>query len=571
MTLTRHMLKKDARYLRWLLIIWIAVTIVDTLSHVMVPALTARSERFANAAPFWSLLLWLAYTMALVAFVSHQIHAETLVGSDAFWLTRPVPRRALFQTKLLGLLLFVALPSLVAEGLLMAAFRVPPGTILRSLMEQALSTLALLFVLAFASTLTTNLLRLLVLIIGTIIVGFAGALVAIIFWEPAMDPSMMRPNVPQDPTVGLVGSIVLAIGVLFAIWRHYAHRRRAVAVALFLAAFAMSTAAEALWPGVSLFGGEPTLSDAWARDPSISKLRLRADAGLPGHMFINTAAYHFGARHDAERSMKQIAAPIVLDGLPAQYTISPFTMDARLQFEDGRVIRSTRSFPQQVTVSTSTGALVRRPHTPADYVRDETWPVLMMAPADELSHVGMRAGHYTGTFECLVTKHDTLAVLPLTAGAIVTDGSRSIAIADASYRPNACAVTIRTTTVNVLADQLTTPMLIANFRRRADGMALRDTIAFVTDGYGSGGGSYAANVGSMHATFMLPMPRPARPMDVAYRVNRIFYPVIADPMQAGSGPPCDAIELVVERTTYAGRLTRTLEIPEFQITDSEAR
>jgi hypothetical protein len=563
MTLTRHMLKKDFRYLRWMLIAWIALTIVDTLSRVMMPALTVGSERFGNAAPFWSLLLWLAYTMALFAFVSHQIQAEPLVGSTAFWLTRPVPRRALFQSKLLGLLLFIALPGLIAEGLLMAAFHVPAGSIVRSLMEQALSMLGLLLILAFASTVTSNLVRLLLLIIGTIIVLFVAALVASIVWQPTMDPNMMRPNVPQDPTAGLVGSVVLAIGVAFAIWRHYARRRRAVAIGLFLIAGAVSIAAEALWPGVSLFGGEPTLSGAWARDASISRLHLRADAGLPGRWVNETNAYNIGAGHTGERVMRQIAAPLVLDGLPAEYTISPFTMDARLQFEDGRVIRGNRSFPRNVTVSARTGAMLPVPYRGADAVRNEEWPVLMTAPADELSRAGTRAGHYAGTFECLVTKHDRLGVLPLTPGATVTDGPRSLAIANAIFRPNACAVTIRTTTVDTLADQLITPVLVTSFRQRGDGLPLRDQMAYTDGAYVGGIGSDGGGIGSMHAMFLLPMLRPARPMEIAYQIKRIFYPTSAAPI--GSGPPCDQIELVVERTTYAGRLTRTVEIPDFRV------
>jgi energy-coupling factor transporter ATP-binding protein EcfA2 len=57
-------------------------------------------------------------------------------------------------------------------------------------------------------------------------------------------------------------------------------------------------------------------------------------------------------------------------------------------------------------------------------------------------------------------------------------------------------------------------------------------------------------------------------LDLGYRVAEVIYPMLDE--QHAPGPPCDQIDLVIERTTYAGSLTRTLDLHDFRLNAAAA-
>ncbi len=114
MNLTWHIVKKDLRALRWPLVIW-TLLIVAKLS-LGVALLTADgtegSEWFIRVDMFSKLMAGLeGVSFVLVAAL---IHEDLLVGTTAFWLTRPISGARLLRAKLLGIaLVFWVLPVLV--------------------------------------------------------------------------------------------------------------------------------------------------------------------------------------------------------------------------------------------------------------------------------------------------------------------------------------------------------------------------------------------------------------------------------------------------------------------------
>ena len=53
------------------------------------------------------------------------VQADPLVGTDAFWMTRPIPWRALLAAKVIPLWVFIAAVPVVAEAAAMVAYHVP--------------------------------------------------------------------------------------------------------------------------------------------------------------------------------------------------------------------------------------------------------------------------------------------------------------------------------------------------------------------------------------------------------------------------------------------------------------
>jgi len=161
-------------------------------------------------------------------------------------------------------------------------------------------------------------------------------------------------------------------------------------------------------------------------------------------------------------------------------------------------------------------------------------------------------------------------VLPLTNGASFVDGARSVTVAGTAYRANRCVVSLESSAADTFASQLSQPRLVPHFRLR-DGVLLADRPDFQSSqsfgrapvsmhaGGGGGIGSIYFGVGPVY----LPQP-----LQITYFTLEPTFAVAIDLSRpVPPGPPCDHIELVLERTTYAGRLTRTLELADFRMDD----
>jgi len=114
MKLVWHIVKKDLRALRWPLVVWVALI----AAKLGVGLILLTSNATADLQLF-NLLNGLARILAIlevlgVVLVAALIHQDMLVGSTAFWATRPISGGRLLTAKLLGLgIIFGLIPILV--------------------------------------------------------------------------------------------------------------------------------------------------------------------------------------------------------------------------------------------------------------------------------------------------------------------------------------------------------------------------------------------------------------------------------------------------------------------------
>jgi hypothetical protein len=115
MNLTWHIVKKDLRALRWPILLWVLVIV--TKLGIGVAMLTADGTE----GPEWFRRLdMFSKVMAGIegvcfVFMAALIHEDLLVGTTAFWMTRPISGGRLLRAKLLGIgLVFWVMPVLVS-------------------------------------------------------------------------------------------------------------------------------------------------------------------------------------------------------------------------------------------------------------------------------------------------------------------------------------------------------------------------------------------------------------------------------------------------------------------------
>lgn len=115
MNLTWHIVKKDLRALRWPILLWVLVIV--TKLGIGVAMLTADGtegpEWFTRLDMFATLLAGIEGVCFV--FMAALIHEDLLVGTTAFWMTRPISGGRLLRAKLLGIgLVFWVMPVLVS-------------------------------------------------------------------------------------------------------------------------------------------------------------------------------------------------------------------------------------------------------------------------------------------------------------------------------------------------------------------------------------------------------------------------------------------------------------------------
>src|SRR5207247_6357855 len=133
--------------------LWTVLVAAETVVIAVRPGLVADMRTYGNVGMIVG-LLWAALQIGMLLIVPLIVQAHPPVGTDAFWMTRPIPPRTLFASKL-GLLaaLTVVLPCAARLGL-MLWIHVPVREALFVTLDMAIESSAWLAVLTAGAALT---------------------------------------------------------------------------------------------------------------------------------------------------------------------------------------------------------------------------------------------------------------------------------------------------------------------------------------------------------------------------------------------------------------------------------
>jgi hypothetical protein len=209
--------------------------------------------------------------------VSLVVHGDPLVGSRAFWLTRPIAPRSMFAAKLLVLIVLLVLIPVVLNAGRLATYGAPAGAVAAASAQVALSrltwvTLAWLVAAVTASTVAFFLV-------------FAGAIAAVmaylaIYASVSMQLAQRQfnrfyvPPVPlSDDTPTYLASLVL-VGLGLAVIRlQYGVRRWTVSAPLSLAVLVLAGVALGS-RSTAVAMATPPKPPSWLTDPATTSIRL---------------------------------------------------------------------------------------------------------------------------------------------------------------------------------------------------------------------------------------------------------------------------------------------------------
>ncbi len=125
-----HVLRKDFRHVRLLLGVWFLLTVLST--GIAVPFFNSLAPGTIDGQLALAFVILVAAEMMVLAtIISRLVHDDSIVGSTAFWLSRPISRGVLLASKMLFLGLAIVLPKklmlLYAASHLTVGDFLPPG------------------------------------------------------------------------------------------------------------------------------------------------------------------------------------------------------------------------------------------------------------------------------------------------------------------------------------------------------------------------------------------------------------------------------------------------------------
>jgi len=418
-----HLIASDVRQFRLPIMAWLlTVTVVTAMTAVR----SSGPDPFmANPLVVIRELLWIVQVILLVVLVPLIVQAHPLVGSDAFWMTRPIPSSTLLAAKTLLLGLLTVAAPVAAKIMLMLFHHVPAADMAGVASEWALYYAVVLVLLMGVAALTPDLWRF-ALACGSVLAAIALVMtVAIVIATRRFEDGPLAPGSVDhgDPTSTVVGQLALLAAVLILLIVQYRTRSRVRAIPLGVAALLLSSVVATAWPWPFL---RPIIiPPAWSRDDST--LWLSAD---PESVVVQ-GEVPFGRR----ASWRSTRARVTISNLPASWSATAGVSEASLDLGSVRLTGAWSGYASAVLVGGGSIGTMPRESAAMAVLRDlldvdrlfgtnllpDESVVFFIRDADFKRHAPA-IGHYHGRFRVSLMRHEIEAILPLQASALHENG-----------------------------------------------------------------------------------------------------------------------------------------------------
>ena len=412
MKLLRHLIAADLKRHRLLLAVWLFVVASKAIIDGVQPTL-AGDAALSRIAGLLGFVLGMAELLLMIVLVPLLVHTHPLVGSDAFWMTRPIPPQTLLAGKALLLAAAVVGLPVVAEALLMGAYLVPPPRILAVAAGSALFRTFWLVLLMTAAALTPNMPRFALFCGG--VPGRTGRRPRDHDGDPAGEVRPVASEVRRRRHRGPdIGSRAAGVG-----WRGRcgAARRAGTGPARASGPFWREERGcfwLSSWPRP---GRGQSSRQSSTRRRGLQTSRRSALARRAGTVQVKEMPAFFG------RSSWMLAqARVSVAGIEPRWSAQVGVLEATLQLDgSNRLVSVGSSFPTAVSVDPhephpTRGVMrrllgVQRLVDPAAPPTDST-TVFFVRDA-ELQKLAPASGTYEGRFQVRLTRHDLEATLPV--------------------------------------------------------------------------------------------------------------------------------------------------------------
>ncbi len=319
---TLHIFKKDSRHL------WKEILVVTTMIAAFAylgarsrPVLTAYALPIDRLDAIYRLLLPLAWWYLIAAVV----HGEPISGDRQFWLTRPYRRGSLLAAKVLFVLVFLNLPMLLADCVILAAHGFKAWSYLPGLLVRQLLLLLVWFLPFLAlATVTENLKQFLLLLVMIPVLYFIIAFVG------------------RLPVFGLYGHgewipisamiVVVVVGTFLILRIQYLHRRTTLARGIAICALPLALVVPSFFPRPTAYAAQLALTHRQALPASVVLgLDLSRQDGQDRNSLVT----------DGEANTVELDFPLRATGIPQDLDLIADHLAVKVRTPDGNSLNTT--------------------------------------------------------------------------------------------------------------------------------------------------------------------------------------------------------------------------------------
>ncbi len=331
MNLIGHQFCKDCFRLRVPVALWLLLVLLR--AALITPGIAEPGNDLFLQMMFRVLatLVPLLQTILLLVMVPLLLHEEPLVGTTAFWFTRPIDGRVLFKSKMLFIVGLLIVPPLLTEVVVLAVHGASAMQVALAVPEILLEDGKFLVYVVVLAALTQTFARYALLgasfVIGFYLLIIVGASIAWYFdLQKSLKPAGGVNQADSAYVVSAIFIITTAVIILIDQYRTRNTRRAWIRVG---GAFLVYLALGYYWPGEFLHHHQPRRQAGI--DTSTVGVVISAD---PESRRVSDT---FRSR-STDEAKKSISGQLEISGLPPGYVAEPSKIKALLKFPDGKIV-----------------------------------------------------------------------------------------------------------------------------------------------------------------------------------------------------------------------------------------
>jgi hypothetical protein len=449
-----HLFKKDLIRHKVLLFLWFLMILAHSSLGIVGVKLVTEHISFQMFFPMIMGLFAVLQGLMIIVIVPLYIHEDSLAGSTAFWLTRPISRKGLLITKSFFILsVFIGLP-LLAELFVLSANGAIIHHLLLAVPEILLEKFALIipFLLLAAVTPKFSRYALVGIIIFAGIAAFGIISSAIMMYSDSLAKYFNNPELYKNPTllssVNVAKNIFIILAGSILVSHQFLTRHTSRTIILFVLAFLIMPVFTSTWRWDFL--KDTSITDSTVAIPE--SLSVSFDS-----QYVIVSDEFRLRKEDPKR--KSISIKQIVNNLPMkQFAILKELENARMKYPDWKVIKSE-------CVSTSKRELFYNekfmlPLQTAlkdikilnPYKKKFSFTEILSIEETELHLYKNKPGTYlaSGTFD--IYEYKVGLRIPLRHGTNDLSGSEQTIVYDILEKPNGVLVIISEKKINLLFD-----------------------------------------------------------------------------------------------------------------------
>jgi hypothetical protein len=444
-----HLFKKDVRHLLILLALWLLLVLCQAVLIGTGMGAAAGDMVLQVIYSMVSMLIPVLQFIVLVVIVPLLVQDEPLVGTTAFWFTRPVARKDLLAGKSLFIGALLVLPPLLAEIIMLVCNEVTPRHVWLAVPEVLMNQFALILAIWALASLTRTFARFAV----------AGIVVIIAIWlveagiavAQLLQGDMFLKKVGQYSLFesrGIVSAVVTIVFCGVAVVHQYLTRQTTRTIVIACIAAVADMVVTSAWPVDFLKTPRAPVQHEVLKGETV---RVAMDRP---NMLFNHDAFSF---RSSAAPKKDVSGSLTVSGLPEGLAANVTAVRSKVVYPDGKTITSDGDnlmshaalFNNQwdtKAISHALGGVSILNKSEHSY-HSET---LIELDSDVFYKYRETKGVYTADVGLNVYKCEITGVLPLQKKARFDKGSEHVVVSNVLREPRGCSVILSSKTVKLL-------------------------------------------------------------------------------------------------------------------------